>query len=51
MRLHTSQFGHPEFDFSWLETWFQAQGKAIGAKYAKFRRAEKSGDFQRNGLR
>lgn len=35
MRLHTSQFGRPDFDFSWLETWFRAQGKAIGTKYAE----------------
>ena len=35
MRLHTSQFGHPEFDFSWLEGWMRKQGKAIGAKYAE----------------
>jgi LmbE family N-acetylglucosaminyl deacetylase len=35
MRLHTSQFGHPEFDFSWLEGWMRRQGKQIGVKFAE----------------
>ncbi|MBI5876384.1 MAG: PIG-L family deacetylase [Chloroflexi bacterium] len=40
MRLHECQFGHPEFNFDWLENWMQAQGKPIGVKYAeKFYRA------------
>jgi len=40
IRLHECQFGHPEFNFDWLERWMQGQGKAIGVKYAeKFYRA------------
>ncbi len=35
LRLHACQYGSPDFNFGWLESWMRNQGNAIGVKYAE----------------
>jgi LmbE family N-acetylglucosaminyl deacetylase len=35
MKMHTCQFGRPDFKYDWLEVWMIRQGDAIGVKYAE----------------